>query len=213
MMEPKIFDIYVDSCCFIALAKCNINNLNDISEVDFKALITLLNSRGKHTIKDKDNKERTTHIVNIFTSMLTIAECTHANESTHQEKEETRRLFKSILESGKVVKLISPTLGIIANARDLRWEHEINIHGAMDSIHVASAINHKCSELITLDKKMLSSSGDDNEKIYNMFGLKIVAPSEIGLLNITSHDIFPEPLDMYSPGHKGDKLGIIRDDK
>lgn len=64
-------------------------------------------------------------------------------------------MFNSILLSGKGgVIPIQPTELIIRKARDLRWTHNIKLRGAMDNLHVASALFVECDEFITDDGRI-----------------------------------------------------------
>jgi len=78
---------------------------------------------------------------------LTIAESRRADGAP---TEEVKRLFNSILVSGKVVLLTQMTQTIAERARDLHWDHGINLGGA-DAIHVATALTVGCSEFLTFD--------------------------------------------------------------
>ena len=89
--------------------------------------------------------------VRVFTSTLTIAECTHAGEAPISEK--TKSEFTRLLISGQYLHLVQMTPFIAMDARDLRWVHGINLRGA-DSIHVASAIAMKCEEFLSCDDKL-----------------------------------------------------------
>jgi predicted nucleic acid-binding protein len=86
--------------------------------------------------------------VDVFTSTLSIAECTHVGENRIPDKVKTE--FSRLLMSGQYVKLVQVTPFIAEKARDLRWDHGINLRGA-DSIHAASALEMKCNELLSLD--------------------------------------------------------------
>ena len=77
--------------------------------------------------------------IEVFTSVLTIAECTHADGNSEQK---VRELCTRLLMSGQYVTLVQPTPFIGADARDLRWIHGIALKGA-DALHVASGLDRK----------------------------------------------------------------------
>jgi predicted nucleic acid-binding protein len=67
---------------------------------------------------------------------------------------ETQRFFSELLTSGgSGVSLVQPTRTILDRARDLRWRHEFTFK-PIDSIHVATAIQMQCVELLTRDEKI-----------------------------------------------------------
>lgn len=104
--------------------------------------------------------------LDLFTSALSIAECTHVGEPTKLDK--AKPFFMGLLASGKGgVILIQPTLNILERARDLRWIDEIGLKGA-DAVHVASALHFKCDELITLDGRIAKHG-----HILERFGIRV----------------------------------------
>lgn len=115
--------------------------------------------------------------IKVFTSSLSIAECTHI-QGEDNPSDKTKRFFDTLLVSGKSgVELVQPILAIIEKARNLRWVHGIPLKGAPDAIHVASALISECGELLTTDKKILNK----NDKLHEL-GLKVCEPEETALL-------------------------------
>jgi predicted nucleic acid-binding protein len=128
--------VYFDACCFIDAVK--------------------------HTLKlslDSDRLKDVWHIkqllqahrdgeVQVYTSTLSIAECTHVEGDSSQR---VRTEFNNLLMSGQYLVLVQPTPFIMTDARDLRWGKAIALRGA-DAVHVASALDRKCDEFITTDK-------------------------------------------------------------
>ncbi|MFZ2656072.1 MAG: PIN domain-containing protein [Victivallales bacterium] len=113
--------------------------------------------------------------VELYTSILTIAECTHVKDKAKIES--AKPFFMGLLASGKSgIRLIQPTLTIVESARDLRWIHKANLSG-MDSIHIASALHFKCDEFLTTDRKVLK-----NSKTISKLNLKLYKPLETILL-------------------------------
>jgi hypothetical protein len=119
--------------------------------------------------------------IQLVTSMLTIAECTHVNEVDGPSKE-TRELFVEFLTSGSVVHLVEPDLFVAERARDLYWQDQILLKGA-DSLHVASAVLDGCIEFLTLDGKI-----QRQEKfaaaipLLRKVGLAVIRPSQTSRL-------------------------------
>jgi hypothetical protein len=91
-------------------------------------------------------------VIQLVTSMLSVAECLHAGESGGPSKE-TRDLFVEFLTSGAIVDLVEPDLFVAERARDLLWNDGISLSGA-DCLHVATALLDGCSEFLTLDGKI-----------------------------------------------------------
>ena len=126
--------IYMDSNCFIESVKSKIGTAEPARANDLWHLQQLLTAATRGEVE-------------VITSYISIAECKHAGGPP---TDEVKRLFRSILSSGKVVKLAQLTKGISERARDLQWEDGINLAGA-DSIHVATALNTGCKEFLSFD--------------------------------------------------------------
>ncbi len=133
---PKI---YIDSCPIIDLVKYRLQmDSSDDREVDAWFMDRLIQAAKKGMIE-------------LFTSTLTIAECTHVKDA--KRNEEAKPFFLGLLASGKSgFLLVQPTVSIAERARNLRWVHDLNLSGA-DAIHVASALAMGCDEFITTDSK------------------------------------------------------------
>lgn len=108
--------------------------------------------------------------IELITSTLTIAEL--RGTSIRPIPAETKRIIHSVLTSGRVMQLSMITQGITELARDLDWDHGINLGGA-DAIHVATALTLKCTEFLTLDGKPLKNTG----QIAGL-GLRVILPSQ-----------------------------------
>lgn len=132
MGKPKL---YMDSCCFIDAVKVTVGDAISADRANDLWYI-------QHCLKAARAGE-----IDVITSTLTIAESRRADGAP---TEEVKRLFNSILVSGKVVLLTQMTQTIAERARDLHWDHGINLGGA-DAIHVATALTVGCSEFLTFD--------------------------------------------------------------
>jgi len=151
--------VYLDSCCFIDMVKEAVG-------------ANLTPERSKHVwyLKQLLQACRDGEI-EVYTSVITIAECSHADGDVSVKAKDS---FQSLLMSGQYLKLVQPTPFIATDARDLRWIHGISLRGA-DAIHIASALDRKCEELITTDqqaKKMAAS-----QKLLSL-GLRVIQGSE-----------------------------------
>jgi hypothetical protein len=151
---------YLDACCFIDLAK--------------QAIGTLPADRADHAwytwklLEANRNED-----IELFTSTLTIAECTHADGVMDDR---VKNLFMRLLMSGQYVRLVQPTPFVAADGRDLRWRHGIVLRGA-DYIHLASAMTIKATEVLTTDKGFL-----DQAAHIAALGLRPLVPSLTSVL-------------------------------
>ena len=155
--------VYLDACCFIDMVKETVGQ-------------TLTSPRSKDVwyLKQLTQACRDGEI-DVHTSVLSIAECTHAGGDLAPP---VKAAFQSLLMSGQYVKLVQPTAFIAVDARDLRWQHNIAVRGA-DAVHIASALDRKCEELITTDdqaKKMAAKTA------LAVLGLRVIRASETACL-------------------------------
>lgn len=132
--NPKI---YMDSCCFIEMARHAIGRHQADREDDIWYLKKLLEAARAGEIA-------------VYTAMLTVNECQHADGIVDDE---VKSLFDGMLLSGQYVFLVQDSVLLAQRGRDIRWVHGISLRGP-DSIHVASALEMGCSELITTDGKL-----------------------------------------------------------
>lgn len=113
--------------------------------------------------------------VELFTSILTVAECTNVGEP--EKLEDAKRVYMGLLGSGKAgIRLVQPTLAIAEKARELYWSTPVHLKGA-DGLHVASALRMGCREFFTCDGKILRSAGT-----LDTMGLTVCQPSDSLLL-------------------------------
>ena len=152
--------LYVESCCFIDAAKESVGILASERKTDVWFLWKLLEAHKDGAIE-------------VFTSVLTIAECTHAEGN---DDARVRNLFERLLMSGQYCVLIQPTPFVASDARDLRWKHGIKLRGA-DGLHVASGLAKKCQELLTTNGRIADFGG----KIATL-GMRVCRPAKTVLL-------------------------------
>lgn len=113
--------------------------------------------------------------VRIFTSTLTVAECTHVGDPSNLEA--AKPFFLGLLASGKGgISFIQPTLTIAEKARGLRWVHDFNFRGA-DALHVASALHLGCHEVLTSDERILKAA----ERLQPL-RIRVCRPGDTGKL-------------------------------
>ena len=129
--------VYLDACCFIEAIAWKRGKGNPDRKDDIWFIKTLFRA----AIEGK---------VEILTSTLSIAECTHIEGELD---EDIKQDFRRLLTSGQYVLLIQDTVLVAEQARNLRWVHEVNLSGP-DSVHVASAISGRCGEFWTFDGKI-----------------------------------------------------------
>jgi hypothetical protein len=169
----------MDSCCFIDLAEAK------LSQSDSKIADNIWYS--EQLLRASKAGE-----IQVCTSIITIAECLHADGSHDPE---VRDLFLRLLGSGTgVVQHIDCELFVVERARDLRWNDDINLSG-IDGIHVASGLIAQCAEFVTRDRNKGKSPIGQAKKIQHL-GMKVIEPRYT--------DVLPE-------GYKQGKL--IRDER
>lgn len=164
--EPKV---YFDACCFIDL-------------VSHELSIGVKSGRDSHVyycrkfLEAARNKE-----ASVFTSTLTVAECTHIKDDSDQSNhktvltDEVKRLFEGMLLSARSgVIPVQPTPRIVKSARDLQWKHGATFK-PMDSLHIATAIEMKCGYFLTTDGRLKP----ENIKIVNDLGLIVCTADKI----------------------------------
>lgn len=164
-MSKQTLRTYFDSCLFINLAKFSASR--DLDEDERREVWwsqkLLEASRKGH--------------IGVVTSTISVAECTHVRDGLPVPSQDIQRFFDGLLCSGKGgVYLTQSTYSIIERARNLRWINGIFLSG-IDSIHVASAIDRGCTELLTGDGKILRNA----EKIEQL-GIRVCRAFHTSLL-------------------------------
>ena len=153
--------IYMDACCFIDLAK---SALSVYTKPD----------REPHIFYSRKflDAARANQIL-VYASTITIVECVVVKDETKPgqpivEEDAVKPLFRGMLMSGRSgVMPVIPTPKISEAARDLRWTHGITCK-PMDALHLATAIEMKCTHFITTD-----NLGAENIKKLSSFRLAV----------------------------------------
>lgn len=153
----KLTRVYFDSNIFIDVVKVDLGKaVEDGRTQDVWMAKRLMDAH-------RDNE------VQVLTSALTIAECTHGGDGDVSER--AQFLISKLLTSGDYVHLVQPTPFVATEARDLRWKHGINMKGA-DSIHAASALSEQCMEFLTTDGRF--DRLHVHHAAFEALGLKII---------------------------------------
>ena len=163
--KQKAPRVYVDANIIIELAKQHFDTHDTSRENDLWFFEKMLQA--------SENKE-----IRLLTSSISIAECTHVDGIAD---EAVQRFYKGILTSGTMIQLVQDSIFVAEKGRDLRWEHNINLGGA-DLIHAASAIDAKCSEMITWDGKVRGSKWEAAIPSLLSQGVSVIMPHETSVL-------------------------------
>jgi len=159
--KPKI---YVESCPIIDLAK------------KF-AKVPMNEDRQKSCwFLDKLLEASRNGELEIVTSSLTVCECTHIEPGKPVPDQAVKEFFEQLLTSGHGgIVLVQPIMRIVLKSRQLRWSDGLSL-GGMDSMHLATALESSCNELLTTDGKISKCSQVYSSKI------KIISPKDTTLL-------------------------------
>src|ERR1044072_5830828 len=182
--------LYMESPCFIDIAKYMLGMTDKISDLvnkepHIQACIKLLDAAEKGEVV-------------ILTANLTNSECQHLDGLVTAEM---RRLFRSILTSGRIVKLVTDSVFISERAQELRWIHNIALSGA-DAHHLATALEAGCEEFITYDngflkqKEKIRALGIGVVKGHESHFLPVEPPAEQPVIRATPDEsVQPELFD------------------
>jgi predicted nucleic acid-binding protein len=163
--------LYIDSCYFIDAIK-------------YRSGFPIDPSRSRDiTYVQECLKAARSGEIEVVTSMLTIAEVRRAGDPNSLPDANVKRLIRSVLASGKIVKLSEVTQGVAEKARDLHWDYGINLSGA-DAIHVATAIMTECKEFLTVDERRKSPHTYSAE--IAALGVRVIRAADTRLLPLKS---------------------------
>lgn len=147
---------YLDTAFFIEVAQNKYDDNSNSSDLIFyQNLIEVA----------KANK------LELFTSTCTILECLKVKDVQEQRfaDDKAKKIIDSILLSGQsMITPIEPTSFLIVNARDINWDTKLTISKPLDLLHLASAIELKCEEFITIDFRDFYKNKDKIKELYNI---------------------------------------------
>jgi predicted nucleic acid-binding protein len=161
----KVAKVYFDANILIELAKLAVKKHRPDRENDLWFFQQML----KASYRDE---------LELFTSSLTIAECIHVDS---QYDKPTQEFYSNILLSGTMVTLVQTSVFVCEEARNLRWNHDI-ILKPIDSIHVASALDAKCSEFLSWDSDMTDPKQATKILALRGLGLAVIPPHKTSSL-------------------------------
>jgi predicted nucleic acid-binding protein len=127
----------------------------------------------RQTLKAAQNDE-----IALFTSSISVAECVAAGDDWGKDVQE---FFVGVLSSGRMFKLVQDSIFVAERARNLRWGDNIRLHG-MDAIHVASALDAKCTEFFTWDHDLGRDKFAAKAAALAKLGIRIIPPRDTKLL-------------------------------
>jgi predicted nucleic acid-binding protein len=136
MATPRV---YLDSCCFIEMLKGDHGLALDHPD-DADMVRRLLRASRSQAIE-------------CWTSMIAVAEVLGVDKGGTPETALQKRI-ESLLLSGRdgvFVHGLSPT--VVIKARDLVWKEGLRERAA-DRIHVATAIDLGCTEILSVDDRL-----------------------------------------------------------
>jgi len=162
--------IYVDACIAIELAKYLLQRHRPDREDALWFVRQMLKASECGDIE-------------LMTSSLTVVESLHLGKD-EQGKDvectpEIQEFLVNLLTSGSLITLVEPSLFVAERARDLRWKDGLSLK-PFDSLHVASALDSECKELITFDGKM-NKKPEEITTLANL-GLRVISPHDSQIL-------------------------------
>lgn len=119
--------------------------------------------------------------IEVWASTLVISECLAIDKDDLNVPQEVQAMFRALLTGGHPVKLAAVDVFIAERARSLRWVDQIKCGGGADMIHIATALELRCQEFITTNKKRGPLNAACVAKIAT-FGLRIIEAPQTSLI-------------------------------
>jgi hypothetical protein len=162
MSKPDRPRIYIDANVIIEMGKMKLGKHRKDRENDLWFFQQMLKAHSDKQIE-------------LITSSVTIAECTHAEGVYDQTVQD---FFSGILLSGTLMTLIQDSVFVAEKARDLRWKYDIKLKG-LDAIHVASAVDAGAKEFVSWDAEIDDKNqfADAISKLKGL-GIHVILPSQ-----------------------------------
>ena len=162
MSTPRI---YCDANPIIELAKLAKKTHDPLRERELWFLNQMLRAASNDELE-------------LYTSSISIAECVAVGDDWSKDVQE---FFIGVLTSGRMFRLVQDSIFVAEQARDLRWKHDLVLKGA-DAIHVASAMEAECKEIISWDADMNNSKSLQKVAALEKLGISVILPSQSLLL-------------------------------
>lgn len=161
MNKPRI---YLDSCCFIDIAKEAVGNLPMERNNDVWFFKKILEA---HKAGD----------LVVLTSILSVAECLATEKGQLTVPQVTQDRYRLLLTSGQYVQLVNPTPVTTRLVQKFRWEHQL-VLGSVDAFHFAAALEANCDEFVTTDDRLKNQKVAAALPILTGLGMRLIsAPS------------------------------------
>ncbi len=161
--------VYIDSCCFIDVAKGRHQvALEAGREAHLQYIEGLILASGDGEVE-------------VWSSTLTISECLNIDPQKSSVPEDVQATFIKLLTSGSPVKIQAVDFFIAEKSRDLRWVHGIHCGRGADSIHVATALELGCVEFLTTNTGKGPLQGKAPEELAKL-GLRVIQPYQTSVL-------------------------------
>jgi predicted nucleic acid-binding protein len=171
-MPPSRPRVYLDSCCYIDVAKGRMGiPFEKPGEEERPELVWYIET----LLLAASNRD-----IEIVASTLVIAECLHT-ETRDNIPEAAKETLRSLLSSGNPVLLIAADFFVCERARDLLWNDKIFCGGVADQIHVATALDLRCEEFITTNRKRGPLQGDRPAQLAKL-NLRVILPDQTTVL-------------------------------
>ncbi len=126
-------------------------------------------------------------LLEVYTSSISLSECSHIKDTSDPSQhkvvydQQVQDFFRNLLCSGTLIKLVQDSVFVAEAGRDLLWKHNLCLRG-MDAIHVASAIDAGCKELLTWDTDINDPKTAQKITVLRQLGISAIVPSQSQLL-------------------------------
>ena len=129
----------------------------------------------KHLLAAARNRE-----IVVYTSTLTIAECTHARSPGGERiiTKDVKDTIEGYFFSNRFgVTPVQPNVFVTDVIRDMAWNDGLFLKG-FDSLHVASSLTMRCVEFLTRDRL----TEEEKTILIDKHALRVCSPDETKLL-------------------------------
>lgn len=131
--------VYLDACCFIEMLKEERRlPLDHPEDADIAKRLLHASRDGK---------------IEVWTSMMTVAEVLSIGETQPPDPALKSRIDRLLLSGRDGVKVHGMSPNVAIKARDLHWKEGFK-ERAPDRIHVATALDLGCDEILSVDGRL-----------------------------------------------------------